>query len=65
LSVASFACPCGFRDEVREPAPASVYCPECKRSRGAVRYVPTYAPPEGAGRPVTAKEAARIIPRTV
>lgn len=57
---ASFACPCGFRDEVMQPAPDAVYCPECKKVDAAVRFIPLNPPPHGAGRELTDRERRRI-----
>lgn len=50
----SYACPCGFRDEVKQPAPPSVYCPNCKDSC-AVPWTPPRAPPVSAGRVIRPK----------
>ncbi len=58
--VASFACFCGFRDEVKKPAPDRLFCPECKTENGLVRYVPRYAPPPHSARELTDKEVARL-----
>ena len=58
--IASFACPCGFRDEVKHPAPLAVDCPECRRNGTCVRLVPRYPPPRIAGRTATAMEIASI-----
>lgn len=58
--VASFACFCGFRDEVKKPAPERLNCPECKAVDGLVRYVPRYPPPPKGGRELTDKEVARL-----
>lgn len=48
--VASYECLCGFRDEVKKPAPDRLNCPECKGKGSLRRYVPRYAPPPIAGR---------------
>jgi len=56
----SFACDCGARDEVLEPAPARLDCWGCKRSRGMTRYPPRFLPPPAAGRRLTAEEAERV-----
>jgi hypothetical protein len=49
--VASFACPCGFRDEVFEPVPDRIDCRECKRRGAAERWYPKEpAPPFNARR---------------
>lgn len=58
--IASFACPCGFRDEVKHPAPLAVDCPSCHRQGTCVRITPRYPPPSIAGRPATAMEIASI-----
>lgn len=48
-AIASFACPCGARDEVREPAPRTLPC--WNRCDGTmIRFTPRWAPPAGAGR---------------
>lgn len=50
--VASFACSYGARDEVREPAPATLPCWD--RCDGTMkRFAPKFAPPAGAGRILT------------
>ncbi len=50
LLVASFACACGARDEVREPAPASVPCWQGKCGRAMSRWTPDYVVPIGNAR---------------
>jgi hypothetical protein len=52
-AVASFACPCGFRHEVREPAPATLPCWGDRCDGTMKRFKPKFAPPDGAGRIVT------------
>lgn len=49
-AVASFACPCGIRDEVREPAPATLPCWGDRCDGTMKRFTPKFAPPAGAGR---------------
>ncbi len=49
-AVASFACPCGARDEVREPAPAAMLCWNGRCGGTMTRFAPRWAPPAGAGR---------------
>ena len=58
--VASYACICGFRDEVREPAPDRLDCGGCGKLEGSVRIVPRYTPPPAAGRTLTAIERQGI-----
>ncbi|MBB4154155.1 hypothetical protein GGQ80_002065 [Sphingomonas jinjuensis] len=50
MSVASFACPCGYRDEVREPCPQRIDCAGCKDAGSMARVTPRYVPPASAGR---------------
>jgi len=57
---ASLACPCGFRDEVKEPCPDRLDCPECHGLETLARIVPRYAPPAGAGRDLTERERRAI-----
>lgn len=45
--VASFACYCSFRDEVKEPAPETIKC-ECGRDMH--RWQPRVAPPLNSAR---------------
>lgn len=58
--VASFACWCGFRDEVKEPAPRVLDCPDCRTIEGLKRVVPRYLPPIKGGRELTAIERRGI-----
>jgi len=58
--VASFRCPCGFRDEVKEPAPAHLDCGLCHGLETLRRYVPRFTPPADAGRQLTADERRAI-----
>lgn len=51
--VASFACTCGWRDEVREPAPETLPCLDPRCTGSMVRFNPRWAPPAGAGRSLT------------
>lgn len=51
--VASFACPCGCRDEVREPAPTPLPCWGDRCDGTMKRFTPKFAPPAGAGRILT------------
>lgn len=44
-NVASFACPCGWRDEVREPAPATLPCLDTKCGGTMRRWTPRVPPP--------------------
>jgi hypothetical protein len=51
---ASYICPCGFREEIKErPAPAALDCERCSFPEGLRWWVPPYAPPPGAGRMLT------------
>lgn len=50
MMVVSFACPCGYRDEVREPCPQRIDCAGCKTVLGMARWAPPCPPPAGAGR---------------
>lgn len=58
--VASFACECGARDEVLEPAPATVDCWGCKLALGMRRWHPPVPPPNGNARITTDAERARL-----
>jgi len=60
VPVASFACVCGARDEVIEPAPATVDCWSCKVKLGMARWHPLELPPSGNARSVTDAERSRI-----
>ncbi|OWK27546.1 hypothetical protein SPDO_32290 [Sphingomonas dokdonensis] len=51
--IASFACPCGQRDEVREPAPETLPCIADRCDGTMIRFTPRWAPPAGAGRSLT------------
>jgi hypothetical protein len=59
--VASFACECGARDEVKEPAPPTVDCFGCRQVQGMKRFSPRWPPPRHAGRTATARELARVV----
>ncbi|OWK32266.1 hypothetical protein SPMU_05880 [Sphingomonas mucosissima] len=52
-AVASFACPCGVRDEVREPAPETLPCWADGCDGTMNRFTPKFAPPACAGRILT------------
>lgn len=54
--VASFACPCGALDEVKEPAPDRLDCWKCTGLETARRWSPRPPPPRHAGRELTAEE---------
>jgi hypothetical protein len=54
--VASYACPCGARDEVKEPAPRRLDCWSCHRPETMARWLPLHPPPLTAGRKLTAHE---------
>jgi hypothetical protein len=54
--VASFACLCGARDEVKEPAPVALDCWQCHAMEGLRRIAPRFLPPAGGGRVLTAPE---------
>lgn len=54
--VGSFACRCGFRDEVKEPAPDALDCPLCHGLETSRRVKPRYEPPAQAGRDLTDHE---------
>ena len=58
--VASYACRCGFRDEVKEPAPAYLDCGLCHGLETLRRIVPRFTPPADAGRQLTADERRAI-----
>jgi hypothetical protein len=58
--VASYACPCGARDEVLEPAPVTVDCWLCRQVRGMKRWEPNPPPPSGSARKCTPAELARL-----
>jgi hypothetical protein len=54
--VASFSCVCGGQDEVREPAPRTVLCWNCKPPRRMKRWNPGYDTPHVSARELTAAE---------
>lgn len=59
--VASLACWCGFRDEIKGATlPDRLDCPECRTLDGLRRYAPRYPPPATAGRELTALELEQI-----
>ncbi|MDF2603478.1 MAG: hypothetical protein K0R56_840 [Sphingomonas sp.] len=49
-AVASFKCDCGWRDEVKEPAPKKLPCLDQRCAGPMTRFTPRWAPPAGAGR---------------
>jgi len=59
-TVASFACDCGYRDEVLEPAPATVDCWNKGCPGPMRRWSPRIPPPSGNARQATDAERARI-----
>ena len=46
--IASLACRCGARDEVREPCPDTLPCWRCDGTMH--RFTPRWTPPASAGR---------------
>lgn len=54
--VASYACRCGARDEVKGAAPEALDCWQCKELETMRRHVPRFTPPASAGRFLTELE---------
>jgi hypothetical protein len=61
-TVASFTCDCSASDEVREPAPETVDCWNCRKPLAMRRWRPRNEPPFVSARVTTAAERARIAP---